>query len=74
MKRKVVESAPLWLGIAKLEEVVCFKYLGVEFKNNLCWSLMRNRVIKQARSRLALISRAIVRGISPDASLICAVQ
>lgn len=61
-KRKA-DNKPLHLGSERLEETNTYRYLGVEFKSNLSWVLMRERVVRRARSRLALISKAIVSGL-----------
>ena len=68
-KRTRVDRSPLFLGLDRIERVDSFKYLGVEFKANLSWRLMKERVINKAHSRLALVSRAVASGISPDAGL-----
>jgi len=68
-KRPHRNVVPLYLGIGRLEEVTQFRYLGVELKSNMSWKLMKQRVVFKARSRLALISKAIADGLKPDASL-----
>jgi len=62
-------SHPLYLGIDKLEQVKMFKYLGVWFTANLNWNMMKQMVIKKARLKIALTSRAISQGLSPEQSL-----
>ena len=60
---------PLYLGLERLEEVQRFKYLGLDFKSNLSWVLLKQRIVAKAKSRIALVSRGIARGLAPDASL-----
>ena len=69
LKRVNIDRNPLYLGLRKLEEVNCFKYLGVDFQANLCWKLMKARVLRRARSRMVLVSKAISDGVSPASSL-----
>ena len=57
------------MGIDRLEEVKVFKYLGVDFSFNLSWVNMKERVVKKAWSRLALVSNAVAQGLPPEASL-----
>ena len=68
-KRVHLDTTPLYLGLDRLVEEKSYKYLGVEFKSNLSWVLMRQRVLNKARTRLALVSKGIASGLSPDASL-----
>ena len=68
-QRKNSIGDALYLGLEQLEEIDNFKYLGVDFNFNLNWWSMKERMLKKAKSRLALISKAIADGLSPVASL-----
>ena len=68
-KRSRVEGESLYLGVEKLEQVASYKYLGVEFQADLKWSLMRERVVKKARAKLAMISKASREGLAPITSV-----
>ena len=70
LKRVNTDPRSLYLGVEKLEQVNSFKFLGVELKANLGWILMRSRVVKKARSRMALLSKAVVDGLAPDTCLV----
>jgi hypothetical protein len=63
------DSEVLYLGLEQLDEVESFTYLGVDFNFDLNWWPMKQRVLMKAKSRLALISKAIANGLSPLASL-----
>ena len=69
LKRVNLDLRPLFIGVTQLEEVKSFKYLGIDFKTNMSWILMRNRAVKKARVRTALVSKAIAEGLMPEASL-----
>jgi len=68
-RRVNLDRTLLFLGVDKLQEVDRYTYLGVEFCSNLSWKAMKIRVVKKAKSRLALISRALTNGVSPETSL-----
>ena len=55
-KRVNLDVTPLYLGLERLEEVQRFKYLGLDFKSNLSWVLLKQRIVAKAKSRIALIS------------------
>jgi hypothetical protein len=46
-----------------------FSYLGVIFKANLSWALMKTAVMRRARQRMALVAKAMATGLASDASL-----
>lgn len=68
-KRAIQRECPLYLGIEELEEVCNFRYLGVEFKANLSWRLMKEKILKKAKSRFALIRKAVAEGLAADTCL-----
>ena len=68
-KRVRLDKRDLFLGLVKVDEVKQFKYLGMDFSWNLSWKTMRERVVKKAKSRVLMISKAISDGIAPDLSI-----
>ena len=68
-KRVIPLDTSLYLGLERLDEVRNFRYLGVEFKANLSWRLMKEKMVKKAKARLALLRKAVADGLAPDTSL-----
>ena len=57
-----------FLGLQELERVEIIKYLGVDFESNLSWNHTKNRLAKKAKARLAIVTRAMIEGISLEAA------
>lgn len=57
-------SGALFLGLQKLERVDLFKYLGIDFTCNLSWKATKCRLAGKAKAKLAIVSKAIIEGIS----------
>ena len=56
------------LGPFGLEVVEQIKYLGVDFQSNLSWASTKERVLRKARARLAIVRKAMIEGISLEAA------
>ena len=41
-----------------------FKYLGVDFQENLSWSITKRRFEEKAKSRIPMITKAVLEGLS----------
>ena len=57
-----------YLGLEKLKIVKAYKYLGMEFEDNLKWNLTRQRLVTKAQRKLALLNKAISEGLSLKAA------
>ena len=55
----------LFMGLEQLERVDVIKYLGLDFQNSLSWSRTKDR---RARARLPIVRKAMMEGISLEAS------
>ena len=53
-----------FLGLQELEVVKSFKYLGVDFQENLSWSITKRRFEEKAKSRIPMITKAVLEGLS----------
>ena len=58
----------LFMGLEQLERVDVIKYLGLDFQNSLSWSRTKDRLAKRARARLPIVRKAMMEGISLEAS------
>ena len=56
----------LYLGGAELEEVECFKYLGVLVQNNLIWSNHISGICTKAKQILGMLYRQFYNNSSPE--------
>jgi len=56
-----------YLGIQELEVVDSYKYLGVDLMRSLSWKVVSNRLAMKARSRVAIVSKAMSEGLSVEA-------
>ena len=56
----------LYLGGANLEEVECFKYLGVLVQNNLTWSNHISGICCKAKQILGMLYRQFYNNSSPE--------
>jgi len=64
--KKVVLRGRYFLGFQQLEVVSQFKYLGVDFQNNLSWKDHKNRIAKKAHSRIAVVNKAVAEGLTVE--------
>ena len=55
------------LGAHKLEVVRLFKYLGVDLQQNLTWTSTKWRFAGKARSRVPMVTKAVIEGLSVKA-------
>jgi hypothetical protein len=60
---------PLFLGSEKLEFGQMVKYLGVDLMKSLSWKEFHRNLILRARKRMCLVTGAIVKGLSVEASI-----
>ena len=44
-----------------------YKYLGVDLMRSLSWKVVSNRLAMKARSRVAIVSKAMSEGLSVEA-------
>ena len=44
-----------------------YKYLGLEFESTMNWKIAKQRLVMKAKSKLALLSKALKEGISLQA-------
>src|SRR4051794_30069696 len=58
-KKKNVLRGEYYLGLEKLKIVKAYKYLGMEFEDNLKWKLTQQRLVTKAQGKLALLNKAI---------------
>jgi hypothetical protein len=67
--RKVMKlkHGPYFIGMQELEVVQVFKYLGVDLQQNLSWESTKRRFVEKARSRIPLITKAGIEGLSVQA-------
>ena len=56
-RRQEEEHAPLHINGSKVEQVSCFRFLGVYINNDLTWSAHTDKVVKVARKRLFFLRR-----------------
>ena len=56
------------MGGTELDQVDSYKYLGLDFKANLSWSVTKDRLARKAKARLAIVRKAIIEGISMEAT------
>jgi Reverse transcriptase (RNA-dependent DNA polymerase) len=68
-KRNQIRSKPYYLGLDILSVVKTYKYLGLDFEDNLRWDITRQRLLSKAKSRLAMLSKALSEGLSLRAAL-----
>jgi len=68
-KRNQIHSRQYYLGLDTLSVVKSYKYLGLDFEDNLRWSLTRQRLLSKAKGRLAMLSKALSEGLSFQAAL-----
>jgi len=52
--------------LQELEMIEQFKYLDVEFDSKWSWRHTKDRLAQKARARLAVVSKAILEGLSLD--------
>src|SRR3954471_16215839 len=67
-KKKNVLRGEYYLGIEKLKIVKAYRYLGMEFEDNLKWKLTQQRLVTKAQGKLALLNKAISEGLSLKAA------
>jgi len=67
-KKKNVLRGEYYLGLEKLKIVKAYKYLGMEFEDNLKWKLTQQRLVTKAQGKLALLNKAISEGLSLKAA------
>ena len=63
---KIAPRGSYFLGFEQLEVVNQFKYLGVDFQNNLSWKDHKIRIAKKAHSRIAVVNKAIAEGLTTE--------
>ena len=68
-KRTKVCSKQYYLGLDTLSVVKTYKYLGLDFEDNLRWNLTKQRLLSKAKGRLAMLSKALSEGLSFQAAL-----
>jgi len=68
-KRNKVYSKQYYLGLDTLNVVKTYKYLGLDFEDNLRWNLTKQRLLSKAKGRLAMLSKALSEGLSFQAAL-----
>ena len=59
-----VQNHHYFLGFQKLELVKSFKYLGIDIQENLSWSITKKRFECKAKSRIPMITKAVIEGLS----------
>jgi hypothetical protein len=57
-------SLHYFLGLQELEVVKSFKYLGVDIQENLSWTITKKRFEEKAKSRIPMITKAVIEGLS----------
>jgi hypothetical protein len=57
-----------YLGLEQLKVVKTYKYLGLDFQDNLRWNLTQERLTAKARSRVALLRKGLNEGLSLKAA------
>jgi len=68
-KRNKVYNKQYFLGLDTLSVVKTYKYLGLDFEDNLRWNLTRQRLLSKAKGRLAMLSKALSEGLSFQAAV-----
>ena len=66
-RKKQAQIGNYFLGLEALKVVKVYKYLGLDFEDSLRWTLTRQRLVAKARVRVALLSKALSEGLSPQA-------
>ena len=66
--RGILKEDALLMGGTELGQVDSYKYLGLDFKANLSWSETKDRLARKAKARLAIVRKAIIEGISMEAT------
>lgn len=63
------KKLPYFLGLEELEVVKLFKFLGVDLQQNLAWTATKLRFAAKARSRLPMLKKAMIEGISVESGV-----
>jgi hypothetical protein len=57
-----------YLGLEQLKVVQTYKYLGLDFEDNLRWNITQERLTAKARGRVALLCKGLKEGLSLKAA------
>ena len=57
-----------YLGLEQLKVVRTYKYLGLDFEDNLRWNITQERLTAKARGRVALLCKGLKEGLSLKAA------
>ena len=62
--RKNKSPVRVVLGFHKLDLVNSFKYLGIDLQRNLSWAGTKRRFVVKAKTRIPMVTKAMVEGLS----------
>ena len=62
--RKNKSPVRVVLGFHKLDLVNSFKYLGIDLQRNLSWAGTKRRFVLKAKTRIPMVTKAMVEGLS----------
>ena len=65
-RKRRTEHAPILIEGAVVEQVECFKFLGIHITNKLTWSKHTKTVVKRARQNLSPLRRLRRFGMGPQ--------
>jgi hypothetical protein len=67
--RRCKSPVHLVLGFHKLDLVNSFKYLGIDLQRNLSWAGTKRRFVMKAKTRIPMVTKAMVEGLSIKAGI-----